>query len=143
VWAPLDANPAAASRPTAAPFVTVTGPFHFSAELVGKPERDGQSVRLGGTGRLGGRPGYRFLVEASPGEAERGAADRLRIRISHTDPATRAELVDDDNGIDVAPAAAPNSAITAAPAAAQAAARTSVNAADGTLVTQGSLRLAE
>jgi hypothetical protein len=139
VWAPLDANPAAASRASAAPVVTVTGPFHFSAEVVGKPERDGQSVRLGGTGRLDGRPGYRFLVEASPGDAERGAADRLRVRISHTDAATKAELVDFDNGIAVATSAAPASATTAAPAAA----RTSVNAADGTLVTQGSLRLAE
>jgi uncharacterized membrane protein len=143
VWAPLDANAAAASRASAAPLVTVSGPFHFNAEVVGKPERDGQSVRLGGTGRLDGRPGYRFLVEASPGRAQRGGADRLRVRISHTDAATKAELVDFDNGIAAAPAAAPNSAIMVAPPAAQAPAQTPANAADGTLVTQGGLRLAE
>jgi hypothetical protein len=96
-------------------------------------------VRLGGSGRLDGRPGYRFQVEASPGDPQRGAAARMRVRISHTDAATKAELVDYDNGIDVAPAAAPGSAPTAAPAAV----RTSLNAADGTLVTQGGLRLAE
>jgi hypothetical protein len=149
VWAPLDANPAAAPRAGAAPVITVSGPFHFNAELVGKPEGDGQSVRLAGTGRLDGRPGYRFLVEASPGDARRGAADRLRVRISHTDAASKTELVDFDNGIAAAPAATRNSAmLAAAPAApaaqaAQAAAWTGANAADGTLVTQGSLRLAE
>jgi uncharacterized membrane protein len=143
VWAPLDANPAATSRASAAPVVTVSGPFHFKAEVVGKPERDGQSVRLGGTGRLDGRPGYRFLAEASPGDAQGGGAGRLRVRISHTDAATKAELVDFDNGIDAAPAAAPSSATMVAPTAAQAAARTPSNAADGALVTQGSLRLAE
>lgn len=139
VWAPLDANfahaAAAGARAPAAPVVTLTGPFHFRADAVGKPERNGQSVRLAGTGRLDGRPGYRFSVEASPGNVQRGTPDRLRVRISHTDAATKAELVYYDNGTDAAPAAAS--------AAAGAVARGPANAVDGTLLTRGSLRLAE
>ncbi|QOL48659.1 hypothetical protein LPB04_17070 [Massilia litorea] len=131
VWAPLDANPGAGARAAAAPVVTLTGPFHFRADAVGKPERNGQSVRLAGTGRLDGRPGYRFSIEAGPGDAGRGAADRLRVRISHTDAATRAELVDYDNG--------PGTASMASLAAA----RAPVDAADGTLVARGSLRIAD
>jgi hypothetical protein len=126
VWAPLDAHPAAAARATAPGVVTVTGPFHFRAEVVGTPEWNGQSVRLGGAGRFNGRPGYRFHVEASPGDAQRGAAGRMRLRISHTDPMTKAEVVDYDNGVDMASKMA----------------RTS-SAADGTLVTEGKLRLVQ
>ena len=132
VWAPLDAN---ASSAAAGPVLTVSGPFHFRADAAGKPERNGQSVRLSGSGRLDGRPGYRFSVEASAGEAQGGAAGRLRVRISHTDAATKAELVDYDNGIDPAPTAS----ATAAPAAARAPA----NGTDATLLTEGFLRLSE
>jgi uncharacterized membrane protein len=135
VWAPLAASPAPAARSGAAPVLTVSGPFHFRADAVGKPERDGQLVRLSGTGRLDGRAGYRFSVEASAGGAQGGAADRLRVRISHTDAATRAELVDYDNGIDAAP--------TAAATAVRAAARTPGTGVDGTLLTEGFLRLRE
>jgi hypothetical protein len=46
-----------------------------------------------GTGRLNGRPGYRFLMEAEDGETA-----RLRVRISHVDTASGAELPDYDNG---------------------------------------------
>jgi hypothetical protein len=125
VWAPLDGGTATASRAAPA-LVNVTGPFQFRAEAVGKPERSGQSVQLTGTGRFNGRPGYRFKLEASPGNGQPGAADRLRLRISHTDAATRAEIVDYDNGVDASAAMA----------------RTS-KAPDGTLLTQGKLRLAQ
>jgi hypothetical protein len=125
LWAPLDGGTATASRAAPA-LVNVTGPFQFRAEAVGKPERSGQSVQLKGTGRFNGRPGYRFKLEASPGNGQPGAADRLRLRISHTDAATRAEIVDYDNGADAAPAAARTFTV-----------------ADSTLVTQGKLRLAQ
>lgn len=141
VWAPLDAHSAhatAAGAPAAAaPVVTLAGPFHFRAEAVGKPERNGQSARLDGSGRLDGRPGYRFRLDASLGDPQRGTPARLRVRISHTDAATKAELVDYDNGTDAGPAAA------AAAAGAQSAARTAANAVEGALLTRGSLRLAE
>lgn len=126
IWAPLDARPAAASRVAAPALVNVTGPFHFSAEVVGQPEQNGQSIRLNGTGRFNGRAGYRFNVDASPGDDQHGGADRLRLRISHTDAATKAEVVDYDNAADAAPIAAQM-----------------VNSADRMLVTQGKLRLAK
>jgi hypothetical protein len=126
LWAPLDGGSASASPAAAPALVNVTGPFQFRAEAVGKPERSGQAVQLKGTGRFNGRPGYRFKLEASPGNGQPGAADRLRLRISHTDAATRAEIVDYDNGTEAAAAAA----------------RT-VKTSDSTLVTQGKLRLAQ
>ena len=128
IWAPLDARSAAASGvATPAPaLVNVTGPFHFSAEVVGQPEQNGQSIRLNGSGRFNGRAGYRFNMEASPGDDQRGGADRLRLRISHTDAVTKAEVVDYDNAADAAPTAAHM-----------------VNAVDSMLVTQGTLRLAK
>lgn len=116
VWAPLEGATAASG------LVQVSGPFHFVSDAVAQRERHGQSVRLAGSGRFNGRAGYRFAVEASPGEA--GNADRLRLRISHTDAATRAEVIDFDNG-------------AAAPAAAAAS-----EAPQGTVVTAGQLRLA-
>jgi len=126
IWAPLDARPAAASRVAAPALVNVTGPFHFSAEVVGQPEQNGQSIRLNGTGRFNGRAGYRFDVEASPGDDQHGGADRLRLRISHTDAATKAEVLDYDNAADAAPIAVHM-----------------VNTAERMLVTQGKLRLAK
>ena len=64
--------------------------------LIGLPaplvRRSGATVRLEGTGRLNGRSGYHFIVEATDGSAasqggadDKTASDRLAIRISHLD----------------------------------------------------------
>jgi hypothetical protein len=122
VWAPL----AGGSRGAAASF-EVSGPFQFSADAVEKPDRSKESLLLRGTGRLNGRTGYRFSALAQP---QPGGQDRLRLRISHTDAATRAEVVDYDNGPLAMTPAAPGMAGTAA-------------SADRTLVIQGKLQLAQ
>ncbi len=88
VWAPLGERPAG----TAA--VMLTGPFHFRSEQINAAATSGRQARLEGTGRLDGRPGYRFLIQAH----DDGSADRLSVRIVHTDAATGAEVVDYDNG---------------------------------------------
>jgi hypothetical protein len=96
LWVPLANNPAATSSLSKAgtAFVRLSGPFQFRGEQLGMPARSGQQVRVEGTGRLNGRPGYRFLIEAS--------RDRVRVRVAHTD-AGGAEVVDYDN---LAPATA-------------------------------------
>jgi uncharacterized membrane protein len=59
------------------------GAMHFSAERLDQLTRQGDTVRLEGTGRLNGQAGYRFAVEATDGEAGApGASDRLAVRIT-------------------------------------------------------------
>jgi hypothetical protein len=119
LWVPLTDNPAAASSGSKAgtPLVRLSGPFQFRGEQLGTQVRTGQQVRLEGTGRLNGRPGYRFLMEAS--------RDRVRVRVAHTD-ASGAEVVDYDN---LAPATA--------------AALRVAGTADGTRVADGWVRLSK
>jgi hypothetical protein len=99
LWAPLGGAALAKSgnAQAAAPFVGLDGPFHFRSDQVGPPARDGQTVRLEGSGRLNGRPGYRFLLEAIHGSQAQPGGDRMRVRVSHTD-ANGADAVDYDNG---------------------------------------------
>lgn len=87
VWAPIGERPAGNSA------VLLSGPFHFRSEQVNAAAATGRQARLEGTGRLNGRPGYRFQIQAQ----DDGSADRLSVRIVHTDPATSAEVVDYDN----------------------------------------------
>ncbi len=87
LWAPLG------ERPVGTPAVMLTGPFHFRSEQVNAAASAGRQARIEGTGRLDGRPGYRFLIQAQ----DDGSADRLSVRIVHTDPATGADVVDYDN----------------------------------------------
>jgi hypothetical protein len=111
LWAPVGNNPTATSNGSEAgsPFVGLYGPFQFRSDRVGTPARSGQLVRLEGTGRLNGRPGYRFLIEAIDGDRQQPASgDHMRVRVTHTD-VSGTEVVDYDNG---APAKA-----TASPAA--------------------------
>jgi hypothetical protein len=119
LWVPLAGNPAATSGGSRAgtPLVRLSGPFQFSGEQLGAPARSGQQVRLEGTGRLNGRPGYRFLIEAS--------RDRVRVRVAHTD-ASGAEVADYDN---LAPATA--------------ATMRAAGTADGTRVANGWVKLSQ
>lgn len=125
LWAPLGAAPLSAAHAGSgpgSPYFSLSGPFHFRSEQVGTPGVSGQLVRLTGTGRYNGKPGYRFQLESRGG-------DRLRVRISHAD-AKGKEVVDYDNG-----ARAGTEAKSAAPAAAPA------SASDRTLVAEGGLTL--
>jgi hypothetical protein len=93
LWAPL-AN-AKGAKAAARAGVILTGPFGFRSEQVSTVSREGSQVRLEGTGRYNGRPGYHFVVDGSDGGSARGA-DRMRVRISHRD-AAGAEVVDYDS----------------------------------------------
>jgi hypothetical protein len=131
LWAPLADSSAKMQGRQAAPFglVRLAGPFSFDGRVAVLPVRNEQSVRLEGTGRLNGRQGYRFTVETTPGNDRLGIAARLHVTISHTEPATKAEIVDYDNGAVAAPR-------TAAVAAA-------VHPATGTQVMVGKVNIVE
>ena len=120
LWVPLGS---AAERTAASgkPVLTLSGPFHFRSDKM-TATAAGQQARIEGTGELNGRPGYRFLHEARNGGALQGASlDRLRIRVTHVDAGSGAEVAEYDNG---------------ALAAALAAARS-----DASVVIEGGLRL--
>ena len=93
LWAPLGEAAAAAGKPV----VRFSGPFQFQGETVTLATSTGAQARVEGTGRLNGRDGYRFVLEAVDGGAENAPADRLRLRVTHADAATGAEVVDYDN----------------------------------------------
>jgi uncharacterized membrane protein len=127
LWAPVGKNPAAAASgaEAGAPCFRLSGAIQFRSGQVGMPAVSGQQVRLEGNGRLNGRPGYRFLVEAADSGRQAGG-DRMRVRVTHTDNAG-VEVVDYDNG---------------APVKAAALAKVSaVAAADSTLVVDGGVTL--
>ena len=97
LWAPLGgASPGGGARNAV---VNLSGPFQFQSDQVTAAARTGQQARLEGSGRLNGRDGYRFVLDAADGGAGPDAgADRLRVRVTHVDTATGAEIVDYDNG---------------------------------------------
>jgi hypothetical protein len=99
------------------PVLMFSGPFHFRSIKVTAAAAAGQQARIEGTGWLNGRAGYRFLLEAWAGAGQQ----RMRMRVTHTDTLTGAEVVDHDNG---------------APATARA-----PSASDRTVLTEGALRL--
>ncbi|MEH6434252.1 hypothetical protein [Massilia sp. DD77] len=95
LWSPLGAQAAPASQAgKAGPLLVLSGPVEFRADRILAATRVGRAARLEGTGRLNGRPGHRFQLEAI--DAAEGR-DSLRIRITHTDAAGQ-EAVDYDNG---------------------------------------------
>ena len=122
LWAPLGEARAGggavgASAGAGAPVVLFSGPFQFRSGQVTRAVATAGRARVEGTGRLNGRAGYRFTLEAIDGDTgdtgktgktddigdigatSRGASrDRLRLRVTHTDAATGAEEVDYDNG---------------------------------------------
>ncbi|MBP1202866.1 hypothetical protein JOD97_000880 [Duganella sp. 1411] len=95
LWAPLGSGAAAGE-----PVVSLSGPFQFRSDQM-TTTASGHRARVEGTGRLNGRDGYRFVVEASGGEgagATGAGPDRLRVRVTHVDAVTGAEALDYDNG---------------------------------------------
>jgi probable HAF family extracellular repeat protein len=104
LWAPLDnaalsrTGASSAGTPAAGtPFLALSGPVQFQGEQLEALDRNGQTVRLQGSGRFNGQPGYRFLVEATDaGPQQAGTADSMRVRISHVEAGK--EVVDYDNG---------------------------------------------
>jgi len=54
-------------------------------------------VQLSGVGTVNGKANYRFTLSTVAG-SKRGDKDRVRVRIAHVDPGTKAEVVDYDNG---------------------------------------------
>lgn len=96
LWTPLDGAAAGAGVATGAPVVSFSGTFNFRGEAVTRATSTSENrARVEGTGRLEGRAGYHFVLEAVDGGA---GGDRLRIRVTHADAATGAEVVDYDNG---------------------------------------------
>ncbi|USX26510.1 hypothetical protein NHH73_28820 [Oxalobacteraceae bacterium OTU3CINTB1] len=99
LWVPLDGAAPADGVAAGAPVAWFSGPFRFRSDAVTRATRTGEGrARVAGTGRLDGRAGYRFVLEAVDGGAVQGARlDRLRLRVTHADAATGAEVVDYDN----------------------------------------------
>ena len=103
LWAPLGGallqGQAQAQAGARKGVVHLSGPFQFQSDQVKTTATAGQQARLEGSGRLNGRDGYRFVLDAADGGAGPNAgADRLRVRVTHVDPASGAEVVDYDNG---------------------------------------------
>lgn len=92
VWAPVDSG-ASAPNEAGNAAVILSGPFHFRSDKVTASVATGQQARLEGTGRMNGRAGYRFLLDAF----DNAGTQRLRVRISHADARTGAQVVDYDN----------------------------------------------
>lgn len=121
LWSPLGKASAAAGN--GQPFVRLAGPFEFRSDRLEPAVQAGRQVHLEGTGTLNGRPGYRFLIDATAGAGQTtGNGDRMRVRVAHTGAAGE-QIVDYDNG---------TAATQAAPGA---------TGADRTLVAQGGLDL--
>jgi hypothetical protein len=62
------------------------GRVGFQGERLDRVSRDGNTVHLEGTGKLGGQPGYRFSIDATDGQ--HGGAldtDRMAVRIERAD----------------------------------------------------------
>lgn len=78
--------------------VALHGPFRFRSDSIASASRSGQHVRIEGVGDFNGRPGYRFSIDAVDGAGRNASdADRMRVRIAHTDE-TGKEVVDYDSG---------------------------------------------
>jgi hypothetical protein len=91
-----------ASRSAATGFTfRLAGRTSFKGERLEQALVDGDTVRLEGSGELDGRPGYRFVVEARPGDALSRPA-RLSVRISA--PGAQASAQRAAPGADVLPA---------------------------------------
>lgn len=119
LWTPLD-GAASSAGGAGQPLVSFYGPFNFRSDRITSAVARGNGARVEGTGRLDGRDGYRFVIEAVDGKGAGSAGpSRLRVRLTHADASTGAEVVDYDN-------AATGSAVAAV---------------DRTAVTQGTLAL--
>lgn len=98
LWSPLGGG-SGDKGSVGSPVVMFSGPFHFLSDAVTTATGSGQQAHIEGTGRLNGRPGYRFMLEAYAGGGKQGASpDRLRVQVTHMDALTGVEMVDYDNG---------------------------------------------
>lgn len=70
--------------------------WNFRSDSIRMLGRQGTQHVFEGSGSLQGKGGYRFRLATDPGTA--GAAGRFGLRIWHTDPVGKAEVVDYDNG---------------------------------------------
>lgn len=98
-WSPLGSTLQSDNdrRERGRPAVLLQGPFTFESDRVSSAVRNGQQIRIEGTGRFDGRTGYRFLVDAIDGKGNNPSdADRMRVRISHLDQ-TGKEVLDYDS----------------------------------------------
>jgi uncharacterized membrane protein len=90
------AAPLVAACGNTRPFTfALAGRLSFKGDKLERVNRSGNTVRLEGSGKLGGKTGYRFVLDATDGN-HGGATgpDRLALRILRTDPATgRAQVV--------------------------------------------------
>lgn len=127
LWAPLGAGPAATGARSAVT-VLLQGPFSFRGDSVGSVMRDGERIRIEGSGRYNGSAGHRFVIDAIVGAA--GARHRMRVRITHRD-VDGAEFLDYDS----VPRAAGKAAVAATTAGAA--------AADGLAPVDGMLALTD
>lgn len=83
LWVPFGGSSSSASTgsQSSTPYIRLGGPFRFESEQVAAPTREGQLVRVEGSGRLNGRPGYRVLVEALDGNGQPAAGSKVRVRV--------------------------------------------------------------
>lgn len=96
LWAPLGAAaPAGGARRAV---LNLSGPFQFQSDQAQAATTGGRQARVEGSGRLNGRDGYRFVLDAADGGAGPNAGDRLHLRITHVDTASGVDVVDYDNG---------------------------------------------
>lgn len=99
LWSPLGSTLQSdgGGREGSRPAVILQGPFAFKSDRVTSAVRNGQQVRIEGTGHFNGSPGYRFLIDAVDGKGRNaGDTDRMRLRIVHLD-ATGKEVLDYDS----------------------------------------------
>ena len=133
------ANTASTARSTATPnaaraVLMLSGPFLFRSDQVSSAVSNGAQVRVEGTGNFNGRSGYRFQIDARPATAQQaGSRGQLRVRLSHQDARSGAQVIDYDNG----------AAMIAKGAAGATTASTlrATPARDGTALSDGSLTL--
>ena len=78
--------------------VRLSGAVDFRGMQIASAATGGDTARVTGSGWLNGKDGYRFMLEAVAKAASTAGVDRLRVRITHADPATGADVVDYDNG---------------------------------------------
>jgi probable HAF family extracellular repeat protein len=81
---------------TAAVEVNVAG-MALRSSQVDTVTVDGARVQYSGRGTVNGTGNYRFTLSAIAG-AKTGGKDRIHVRITHTEPGSKAEVVDYDNG---------------------------------------------
>ena len=96
LWAPF--GDAASPQGAGQAVVRLSGAVDFHGVQIASAASAGDIARVTGTGRLNGKDGYRFMLEAVVKAESAPGVDRLRVRIIHADPATGAEVVDYDNG---------------------------------------------